>query len=104
MGYSTVNNGIFAPADGAALGVFINTTDGTIFYNQIEYLIQTKSITTTYDEAYVVNYFNVENTWIAYNDNNSITAKVEYAKEKALLGYYAWQVAGDRNGTLARAG
>jgi chitinase len=105
---STVNNGIFAPADGAAdgtaLGVFINPTDGTIFYNQVEYLIQTKSITTTYDEAYVVNYFNVENTWIAYNDNNSITAKVEYAKEKALLGYYAWQVAGDRNGTLARAG
>jgi hypothetical protein len=35
---------------------------------------------------------------------NSITAKVEYAKEKALLGYYAWQVADDRNGTLARAG
>jgi hypothetical protein len=35
---------------------------------------------------------------------NSITAKVEYAKEKALLGYYAWQVADNRNGTLAQAG
>jgi hypothetical protein len=45
----TVSNGLFAQADGAALGVFINTTYGTIFYNQIEYLIQTKSITTIYD-------------------------------------------------------
>jgi chitinase len=100
---------IFAPANGAAdgeaNGVHFNISDGTILYNQIKYFIEKHSSgKAKHSEDYVVDYFSHGTTWIGYNDTKSIKAKVEYAKEKALLGYYAWHVGGDRKWILSTAG
>jgi chitinase len=56
-----------------------------------------------HSDEYVVDYFSAGNTWIGYNDIESIRAKVEYARGKGLLGYYAWPVGCDRDGTLSAA-
>jgi chitinase len=86
--------GIFAAADGLAAGLYINRSDGNILHNQIRYFIE------THPGSEPVH----SDDYVAYNDTQSITAKVKYAKENALLGYYAWHVGGDRQGTLSQAG
>lgn len=58
---SRVNDGLFAPVDGTANRA---RSSWSIYQFNIWTNITT---TTTFDEAYVVNYFNVENTRIAYN-------------------------------------
>jgi len=86
--------GIFAAADGLAAGLYINRSDGNMLHNQIRYFIE------THPGSEPVH----SDDYVAYNDTQSITAKVKYAKENALLGYYAWHVGGDRQGTLSQAG
>ncbi|XP_059455022.1 class V chitinase-like [Corylus avellana] len=100
------NREIFAAAAGRAQSdkVYINDSDGTLPYNQIKYFIE-KHPGGRHDHSdeYVVDYFSTGNTWIGYNDIQSIRAKVDYARGKGLLGYYAWHVGGDRDGTLSGA-
>ncbi|XP_059435767.1 class V chitinase-like [Corylus avellana] len=100
------NREIFVAAAGRAQSdkVYINDLDGTLPYNQIKYFIE-KHPGGRHDHSdeYVVDYFSAGNTWIGYNDIQSIRAKVEYARGKGLLGYYAWHVGGDRDGTLSGA-
>jgi chitinase len=101
------NREIFAPASGRAESdeVYINDSDGTLPYNQIKYFIaKHPGGRQNHSDEYVVDYFSAGNTWIGYNDIQSIRAKVEYARGKGLLGYYAWHVGGDRDGTLSGAG
>lgn len=43
-------------------------------------------------------------TWIGYDDTQSITTEVSYAKGKGLVGYFAWNVGIDVNWTLSQAG
>ncbi|XP_059455098.1 class V chitinase-like [Corylus avellana] len=92
------------PADGHAAGVYIDPINGTILYNQIKYFIETHPEgNEKYSADYVLDYFSAEKTWIGYNGIKSITAKVTYARDKTLLGYYAWHVGGDRDRTLSGA-
>jgi chitinase len=104
------NREIFAAAAGRAQSdgndkVYINDSDGTLPYNQIKYFIaKHPGGRQNHSDEYVVDYFSAGNTWIGYNDIESIRAKVEYARGKGLLGYYAWHVGGDRDGTLSGAG
>ncbi|XP_059455133.1 class V chitinase-like [Corylus avellana] len=100
------NREIFAAAAGRAQSdkVYINDLDGTLPYNQIKYFIEKHpGGRQDHSDKYVVDYFSAENTWIGYNDIHSIRAKVEYARGKGLLGYYAWHAGGDRDGTLSGA-
>ncbi|CAL5400505.1 unnamed protein product [Camellia sinensis] len=43
-------------------------------------------------------------TWVGYDDIQSITAKVSYAKQHGLLGYFAWHVGVDNNWALSQQG
>ncbi|KAI4380502.1 hypothetical protein MLD38_006685 [Melastoma candidum] len=91
------DNGFFAPATGAAI-----SSDGAIVYNQILSFITQNSATAAYNSTYVSNYCYSGTTWIGYDDTESISTKVAYAKEKGLLGYFTWHVGGDSNWALSQ--
>jgi len=95
------NHGIFSPANGAAI-----SSDGSITYSGIKDFI-TQNVTmarTVFNSTIVTDYCYSGTTWIGYDDTNSISTKVTYAKGKGLLGYFAWHVGADKNFTLSRNG
>ncbi|KAK0601475.1 hypothetical protein LWI29_024598 [Acer saccharum] len=89
-------NGIGAPATGVAKGVKIR-------YLEIKNNISLYRAKVTFDKNYVVNYFTIGTSWIAFDDVESIQFKVSYAKQKGLLGYFVWQIAYDDNWVLSQA-
>ncbi|KAK0602599.1 hypothetical protein LWI29_035117 [Acer saccharum] len=91
-------NGIGAPATGAPEG-----TKSLPTYTEIKNNINLSRAKVTFDKNYVVNYFTMGTSWIAFDDVESIQKKVSYAKEKGLLGYWVWQVAYDDNWVLSQA-
>ncbi|KAL4654318.1 hypothetical protein ACB092_01G369500 [Castanea dentata] len=84
------NHGIFAPANGAAI-----TSDGAKAYSKIKDFIAQTSATTVFNSTIVTNYCYSGTTWIGYDDTQSISTKVTYARGKGLLGFFAWQLAQD---------
>jgi chitinase len=88
----------FLPADGPVDGVLF-AADGAILYKQI--VSFEKNNSHEFLSEYVVDIYRNGNTWIAYNDEASIIAKVKYAHEKKeLLGYFAWHTT--KNSTFGR--
>ncbi|KAK0592832.1 hypothetical protein LWI29_026304 [Acer saccharum] len=88
-------NGIGAPATSVA--------DVKTKYKDIKNNFNLNRAKVTFDKNYVVNYFTMGTSWIAFDDVESIQKKVSYAKEKGLLGYFVWQVAYDDNWVLSQA-
>ncbi|XP_052198382.1 class V chitinase-like [Diospyros lotus] len=73
-------------------------------YKDIKDFIQRNGAVTKYDATYVVNYCSVGSSWIGFDDVEVVKIKVSYAREKNLLGYYAWLVANDdHNWVLSQA-
>ncbi|CAB78978.1 chitinase-like protein [Arabidopsis thaliana] len=93
------NNGYDAATDGAAI-----SPDGSITYAKIRNYIVDNGAATFHDPAVIGFYCYVGNTWIGYDDNQSIVYKVKYAKFTGLLGYFSWHVGADYNCGLSRAG
>ncbi|GMY35665.1 class V chitinase-like [Fagus crenata] len=93
------DNGIFAPANGAAI-----SSDGSITYSQIKDFITQNSATAVFNSTIVTDYCYSGTTWIGYDDTQSISTKVTYAKGNGLLGYFAWHVGGDPNSVLSQTG
>ncbi|XP_039066298.1 class V chitinase-like [Hibiscus syriacus] len=93
------NHGFFAPTSGAAI-----TPDGAVSYAQIRTFIAQNNAVEVYNATVVSNYCYAGTTWIGFDDTQSIRAKVSYVKQNGLLGYFAWQVGADDNGTLSRTG
>ncbi|XP_038879961.1 class V chitinase-like [Benincasa hispida] len=94
------NNGLYAPANGAATGAGID--DGAITYKGINAFKENNRVNSVYNGMVVTNYVSSGTTWIGYDDKQSVAAKVAYAKKKGLFGYFAWQVGADDNWTLSR--
>ncbi|KDP35582.1 hypothetical protein JCGZ_09020 [Jatropha curcas] len=93
------NHGLFAPANGAGLA-----GDGSIRYNKIiQYITQT-SATKVFNATVVTDYCYNGTIWIGYDDTQSISTKVSYAKGKGLLGYFSWHVGADNNWALSTKG
>jgi chitinase len=90
------NHGIFAPANGAA-------SDG-LGYGGIKDFITQNSITAVFNSTIVTDYCYAGTTWIGYDDTQSISTKVTYAKGKGLLGYFAWHVGADKSFALSQTG
>ncbi|XP_050214976.1 class V chitinase-like [Mercurialis annua] len=90
------NNGIYAPANGAGLA-----GDGSIGYDQIKTFITQNNAVKVYNGSIVTDYCYSGTTWIGYDDLQSISTKVSYAKSKGLLGYFAWHVGADSNWMLS---
>nr|4URI_A Chain A, CHITINASE-RELATED AGGLUTININ [Robinia pseudoacacia]4URI_B Chain B, CHITINASE-RELATED AGGLUTININ [Robinia pseudoacacia] len=82
------NHGLFAPATqglGAVKYKDIVNTGG-----QVEF-----------DSTYVTNYRFKGTDWYGYDDTQSISAKVAYAKQRGLFGYFAWHIEQDSNWALS---
>lgn len=93
------NNGFFAPTVGPAI-----SNDGDIGYAQINNFIAQNGARALYNSTYVSNYCYSGTTWIGYDDKQSISTKVTYAKNRGLLGHFAWHVGADDNWALSRQG
>ncbi|KAK9268565.1 hypothetical protein L1049_000319 [Liquidambar formosana] len=93
-------NGVGAPASRSGL-----TSDGSMSYWYIKFYIRrfSNGAAKLYNATYVVNYYTFGANWIGYDDVETIKAKVSYAKEKKLLGYFVSQVSNDENGVLSLA-
>ncbi|XP_028760836.1 class V chitinase-like [Neltuma alba] len=86
------NGGLFAPAT--------NPEAGGVSYEDIV-AVRPK---VSYNSTYVTNYAQKGSDWYGYDDTQSISAKVAYAKRRGLLGYFSWSVDQDSNGILSRTG
>ncbi|XVF48459.1 hypothetical protein PTKIN_Ptkin03bG0191700 [Pterospermum kingtungense] len=91
------NHGFFAPTTGSTI-----SADGSIGYKKIRQFIVQNGATTVHGSAVVADYCYAGRTWIGYDAYPTIIAKVRYAKNKRLLGYFAWHVALDDNWGLSR--
>ncbi|EEF38856.1 class V chitinase [Ricinus communis] len=90
------DHGLYAPANGAGLA-----GDGSIGYSQIKQYISQNNAAKVYNSTVVTDYCYSGTTWIGYDDLQSISTKVSYAKGKGLLGYFAWHVGADDNWALS---
>ncbi|GMH04473.1 hypothetical protein Nepgr_006312 [Nepenthes gracilis] len=89
------NHGYLAPTNSSG--------GGAMTYSAIKEFIEQYEATTVFNSTVVENYCYSGTTWITYDDVQSITAKVSYAKQQGLLGYFAWHVgADDSNFTLSK--
>ncbi|KAI6682412.1 hypothetical protein NL676_036293 [Syzygium grande] len=93
------NHGYFVPFTRAAI-----SSDGSIVYNQITAYISQNRATTVYNSTVVSAYFYSGTTWISFDDAQTISTKVAYAKGRGLKGYFAWHVGGDDNWVLSQTG
>ncbi|KAL5539972.1 hypothetical protein UlMin_043698 [Ulmus minor] len=91
------NNGLLAPANGPAISQY-----GDQGYNQIRSFISQNGASTVFNGSVGTNYCYSGTTWIGYDDTQSVSAKVSYAKGKGLLGYFAWHVGADDNWALSQ--
>lgn len=86
-------HGLRAPATGRS-----NVYDGPwMIYDKIRDFIVQHRATTVHDDEIVGDYCYSGNTWISYDDIQSVRTKVSYIKSRGLLGYYAMDISGDTN-------
>ncbi|CAN1173509.1 Class V chitinase, partial [Linum perenne] len=90
------NHGLYSPANGKAL-----QGEGSATYSQINAFIRQNRATKVYNSTVVSDYCYSGRTWIGYDDVQSVSTKVAYAKRRGLLGYFAWHVGADDNWTLS---
>ncbi|KAE9609781.1 putative glycoside hydrolase family 18, catalytic domain, glycoside hydrolase superfamily [Lupinus albus] len=96
------DHGLFATANGADTDV-TSSGDGSIGYGDIREFINTQSgVQCVYNSTFVTDYCYSGTTWIGYDDTQSISAKVTYAKDNGLVGYFAWQIGSDDSWTLSK--
>ncbi|CAN1328193.1 Class V chitinase [Linum perenne] len=93
------NHGLYSPANGKAL-----QGEGSATYSQINAFIRQNRATKVYNSTVVSDYCYSGRTWIGYDDVQSVSTKVAYAKRRGLLGYFAWHVGADDNWTLSSRG
>lgn len=91
------NHGFWAPTSGLVNG-------GATGYKDIIKFIADNKATKVFNASVVSDYCYSGTTWIGYDDTQSVSTKVRYAKDKGLLGYFAWQIVFDDNWTLSREG
>ncbi|XP_052198384.1 class V chitinase-like, partial [Diospyros lotus] len=92
------NHGLEAPASGA-----VGADKGVMRFDEIKAVLN--SATDVYGETIVTNYCYSGTTWIGYDGAWTISTKASYAKQKGLLGYFAWHVAQDDDDwTLSKEG
>ncbi|XP_051150167.1 class V chitinase-like [Andrographis paniculata] len=93
---SAGNNGVLAPASGPA-----GAGSGAMGYGEIRSFISRNNARVVYNSTVVGNYCYSGTTWIGYDETQAIGAKVAYAKQKGLGGYFAWHVGADSNWALS---
>ncbi|KAL2961107.1 hypothetical protein AAZX31_17G073900 [Glycine max] len=93
------NRGLFDRANGSAFG-----GDGSMGYSQIREFVSQNRAACTFNSTVVSDYCSSGTTWIGYDDVQSVSAKVAYAKTNNLGGHFVWHVGADYNWVLSQAG
>ena len=102
-GVAPDRDGLLQPAMGAAPA---DVTAGGMDYKAIvAKQFETKGFTRHWDAVAQVPWLYNPSTgaWITYDDEQSIRAKTDFVRERALGGVMIWQIAGDDNGKLTTA-
>ncbi|KAI3958282.1 hypothetical protein MKW92_021105 [Papaver armeniacum] len=95
------NNGIGAPAVG--IGPQDGSTEGYMLYHNVVAFNKTKNATEVYDNK-TESYYSYSGTdWISYDGVKSVKAKVKYAKDQNLGGYYFFSIGQDSQKDLSKA-
>ncbi|CAL1358855.1 unnamed protein product [Linum trigynum] len=90
------NHELYSPANGKALA-----GDGSAGYDLINAFVAQNRGTKVFNSTVVSDYCYSGTTWIGYDDVQSVSTKVAYAKNRGLGGYFAWHVGADDNWTLS---
>ncbi|XP_050554383.1 probable chitinase 2 isoform X1 [Spodoptera frugiperda] len=88
-------NGVKAPAAGAGISGPYTATAGSIGYNEFCQKLQTEPWTQRYDSLAKVPYAVNGKDWVTYDDPDSITAKVNYAKSLGINKIMIWSIETD---------
>lgn len=89
--------GVWAAATGPAI-----SEDGAISYKDIkEYMKRNGVEEVKYNSSYVMSYCVVGSSWIGFDDAEVVKIKVDYVKQRRLLGYSVWSVSFDDNWELS---
>ncbi|MCL7024324.1 hypothetical protein MKW94_002096 [Papaver nudicaule] len=97
------NNGIGAPAVGTG-PEDSQYEKGSMVYRNVVKFIADRRATEVYDPFTVSCYCHAGTDWISYDGVQSIEAKVRYAKDHHLGGYYFWAIGQDYQDRLSTAG
>ncbi|MCL7034727.1 hypothetical protein MKW94_017316 [Papaver nudicaule] len=97
------NNGIGAPAVGVGTQSG-KTSEGFQWYSDVVKSNRKHDATEKYDEETVSYYSYAGTNWISYDGPRSIEAKVKFAKENRLGGYYFYAIGQDHEDELWKAG
>jgi len=79
------------------------TYKSTLTYTAIAKLLAKKPSAALFDAAAQAPYYFDGKTFISYDDERSIAAKLAYARENGLMGLFAWEYGGDTTGKLVQA-
>ncbi|XP_022965588.1 cysteine-rich receptor-like protein kinase 4 isoform X1 [Cucurbita maxima] len=85
----------------AAIGPAISA-DGSITYKDIkDYMKSNRVDNVEFNGSYVMSFCVVGSTWIGFDDAKVVKIKVNYVKQRRLLGYFVWLVSNDDNWELS---
>ncbi|XP_057871267.1 nod factor hydrolase protein 1 isoform X2 [Cryptomeria japonica] len=93
--------GIGAPAVAAGPKQNLSDESGIMFYSEITDFIRDTHATEVFDTESVSTYCYVGELWVGYDNQDSVAAKVKFAKQKGLLGYFFWAISQDSNWMLS---
>ncbi|GLJ54265.1 hypothetical protein SUGI_1164140 [Cryptomeria japonica] len=72
-----------------------------MFFSEIRDLIWVNNATEVFDTESVSAYCYAGELWVGYDNQDSVAAKVKFAKQKGLLGYFFWAISQDSNWMLS---
>jgi len=91
-----------APAVAAGPKQTLSSETVVMFFSEIRDFISQKNTTEVFDKETVSAYsYSSDLMWVGYDNQDSVAAKVLFAKEKRLLGYFFWAISQDSNWMLS---
>ncbi|GLJ54264.1 hypothetical protein SUGI_1164130 [Cryptomeria japonica] len=93
--------GIGAPAVAAGPKQNLSDESGTMFFSEITDFIRDNHATEVFDMESGSAYCYIGELWVGYDNQDSVAAKVRFAKQKGLLGYFFWAISQDSNWILS---
>ncbi|KAJ6296201.1 hypothetical protein OIU78_024106 [Salix suchowensis] len=78
--------------------------NGELIFSAVENFNRENGATVVYDANTVSTYSYAGTSWIGYDDSQSTTVKLEYARKHGLRGYFFWSLGFDSDWEISRQG
>ncbi|XP_047948217.1 class V chitinase CHIT5b-like [Salvia hispanica] len=92
-------HGVGAAAVGAGPG---SDEPGMLTYAEVLEFNRTKNAMVVHDVATESMYSVAGDNWVGYDDERTVTAKIAYAKNLGIRGYFFWAIDGDYHWTISK--